>query len=53
MWIYFIIDYSIKTDSGDLIVYPEGSNINCMNEEKARDLIERGYCIESQEVPVK
>jgi len=53
MWIYFVMDYSIRTDSGDLKIYEEGSNINCRDEEKALDLIKRGYCIESQEVPVK
>jgi len=53
MWIYFIKDYSIRTESGELKVYSEGANINCRDEEKALNLIERGYCIESAEVPVK
>jgi hypothetical protein len=53
MWIYFIKDYFKKKDSGEVVGEREGANINCPDDEKALDLIERGYCIESQEVPVK
>jgi hypothetical protein len=52
MWIYFVKDFSIKTTSGELKVYSEGANINCRDEEKALDLIKRGYCVESDKTPV-
>lgn len=53
MWIYFVKDYSIRTASGETKVYLESANINCRDDEKALNLIKRGYCIESAEVPVK
>lgn len=45
MWIKFIRDYKILLASQEMKIYREGLTMNCRNEEKARDVISRGFAV--------
>ena len=50
MQLEFIKDYTILLASQGTRIYHKGQIIKCVNEEKAKKLIERGFAIEIKEV---
>ena len=46
MKIKFIKDYSILLASQETKIYHKDLIVNCKNDEKARDMIDRGFAVE-------